>query len=109
MSDPAQLTFVQVPTDKPVLLPEAGWLQQEPARQLPNLQGIPILIVSTEASYHSGYDEWTARYLAQAGVKNTYIRLEDYGFRGNAHNFMVEKNNLEIASFLNKWMVENLK
>ncbi len=31
------------------------WLQPEPARQLPNLQHVPIAIVVSEASYHAPY------------------------------------------------------
>lgn len=107
VNDPSELAIVKVEADNPDWAP--GWMQQAPARQLPNLRGIPILIVSTESSYHAPYDQWTAKYLEQAGVKNTYIRLEDYGIRGNGHMLMLEKNNIEIAVFLNNWIKENIK
>src|SRR5205085_7284209 len=35
------------------------WEQKSPARQLPRLQGIPILILTAEASYHAPYDHCT--------------------------------------------------
>ena len=53
------------------------WLQGTPARELPNLQGIPILIVVSEASYHAPYDHCTSEYLTQAGVKNDFVRLPE--------------------------------
>ena len=85
------------------------WLPRTPARQLPNLQGIPILIVVSEASYHAPYDHCTSEFLTQAGVKNEFIRLEDINIKGNGHMMMLEKNNLEIAAFLVKWAQENIK
>lgn len=85
------------------------WVQPEPARQLPNLKGIPILIVVSEASYHAPYDHCTAKFLSQAGVPNTFVRLQDIGIRGNGHMMMLEKNNLEIAAFLTRWAGENVK
>lgn len=64
---------------------------------------------STESSYYAAYDEWTSKFLAQAGVKNTYIRLADYGFKGNGHMLMLEKNSLDIAKFFDKWITENIE
>jgi pimeloyl-ACP methyl ester carboxylesterase len=84
-------------------------LQAEPARQMPNLRSIPILIVTSEASYHAPYDHCTARFLAQAGVKNSFVRLADHGIRGNGHMMMLEKNNLEIAAFLRRWEQDNVR
>jgi pimeloyl-ACP methyl ester carboxylesterase len=85
------------------------WLQAEPARLLPNLQGIPILIVVGEASYHAPYDHCTSRFLAQAGVKNDFVRLETVGIHGNGHMMMLEKNNHEIAAFLVSWARRNIR
>jgi pimeloyl-ACP methyl ester carboxylesterase len=82
--------------------------QAEPARQMPNLRGIPILIVVSEASYHAPYDHCTARFLDQAGVRNTFVRLPDHGIRGNGHMMMLERNNLEIAAFLRGWERANV-
>ncbi|MCJ8142865.1 alpha/beta hydrolase [Ancylobacter sp. A5.8] len=85
-----------------------GWLQLEPARRLPNLARVPILIVTAEASYHAGYDHCTARYLTQAGVPNEFVRLADVGIRGNGHMMMLETNNEEIAAFLDGWITRTL-
>jgi pimeloyl-ACP methyl ester carboxylesterase len=85
------------------------WLQGAPARQLPNLQGIPIVIVVSEASYHAPYDYCTSRYLTQAGVKHDFVSLPEAGIRGNGHMMMLEKNNLEIAALLEGWMRKNVR
>ena len=55
------------------------FLQAEPARQIPHLRGIPILILVSESSYHAPYDHCTARFLDQAGVKNSFVKLADHG------------------------------
>jgi len=80
------------------------WAQKAPARQLPNLQKMPILVLTAEASYHAPYDHCTVRYLEQAGVKPTAIRLVDSGIRGNSHVMMLEKNNKEIAAVIANWL-----
>jgi len=80
------------------------WMQQEPARQLPNLQKMPHLIVTAEASYHAAYDHCTVKYLEQAGVHATWIRLGDAGIHGNGHMMMIEKNSREIAAVLSRWL-----
>src|SRR5882757_1246411 len=84
-------------------------LQAEPARQMSRLRGIPILILTSESSYHAPYDHCPAKYLGQAGVKNTFVRLADHGIRGNGHMMMLEKNNLEIAAFLRGWEQANVR
>jgi pimeloyl-ACP methyl ester carboxylesterase len=78
--------------------------QQSPARRLPNLAGMPVLVVTAEASYHSVYDHCTVKYLSQAGVDVTAMRLADHGVDGNGHMVMIEKNNLQIAALIADWL-----
>jgi pimeloyl-ACP methyl ester carboxylesterase len=85
------------------------WLQPEPARQLRNLQQIPIVIVVSEASYHAPYDHCTSRFLRQAGVPHDFVRLADSGIRGNGHMMMLEKNNMAIATWLERWATDHVK
>jgi pimeloyl-ACP methyl ester carboxylesterase len=82
------------------------WVQDEPARQLPTLQGIPILILVGEASYHAGYDHCTSNFLRAAGVEHSFVRLTDHGITGNGHLLMVEKNNLAVADVMLDWLAE---
>jgi len=103
VTDPAQLSFEQAPPpSNPDLV--TCWRQKEPARKLPQLAKVPILIIQSEASYHAPYDYCTAAYLTQAGVKNTYIHLADLGIHGNGHMMMLEKNNMQIAAVMAGWL-----
>jgi len=80
------------------------WMQKAPARQLPNLQKVPHLILTAEASYHAAYDHCTVKYLEQAGVHATWIQLAEAGIRGNGHMVMIEKNNREVAAAISRWL-----
>jgi len=103
VSEASQLSFVQQEkADAPDLV--KCWRQREPAKQLTNLKSIPVLIVTSEASYHAPYDHCTSQYLTQAGVKHNFIRLADRGIRGNGHMMMLEKNNQEIAALMAGWL-----
>lgn len=79
-------------------------LQREPARKLRNLSGIPTLLVVAQASYHSVYDHCTAKFLKQAGVPVDFVRLENERITGNGHMLMIEKNSLDIADFVDRWI-----
>jgi pimeloyl-ACP methyl ester carboxylesterase len=83
--------------------------QAKPARRLPNLAGIPILILTGEASYHAAYDHGTSAFLTQAGVENDFVRLEDIGQPGNGHMIMCERNNHEVADYLIGWLARHLQ
>lgn len=107
IKDPAELHPVrQEKADAPDLIP--CWLQKEPAHKLVNLEGIAVLNVSGEASYHRPYARCTAMWLNQAGVKTTYVNLEDVGIRGNGHQLMSEKNSAEVSKFFMDWLEKNV-
>ncbi|KAL0949797.1 hypothetical protein HGRIS_009834 [Hohenbuehelia grisea] len=79
--------------------------QRAPARKLANLANIPVLIVTSQSSYHSVYDACTATFLQQAGVAAEHVRLENVGIEGNGHMMFMEKNNLAIAdNVVLKWL-----
>jgi hypothetical protein len=67
---------------------------------------IPILIETSQASYHAVYDHCTVDFLRQAGVTVDFIRLEDLGIFGNGHIQMMEKNNIRIAEVLHQWILK---
>ena len=79
-------------------------LQQEPARKLKNLSRVPVLLETGEASSHASYDEFTVRFLRQAGVNVQHVKLADEGIHGNGHLQFLEKNNVEIIELLEKWI-----
>jgi pimeloyl-ACP methyl ester carboxylesterase len=119
-SKPWGLTAVPLTYDPPLTSPDElmpvrqetadgpdlvrGWLQREPARRLPNLQKMPILVLTGEASYHAVFDHLTVKFLEQAGVRPSFIRLADIGIRGNGHMLMLEKNNRDIATVMMDWL-----
>lgn len=88
-------------------------LQAEPARRLPHIARVPILMMTGEASYHRvsvsssvllrmslifyRYDYCTVKYLEQASVGIDYVQLGDVGIHGNCHFVFLEKNNLKTA------------
>ena len=103
----SELSFVQEENaDGPGLV--KCWIQAAPARQLPNLQKMPVLVLSAEASYHAPYDHCTVKYLRQAGIRPTWIKLADLGIHGNSHVMMLEKNNQEIAAVIARWLDKSL-
>ena len=102
LADASELKFVK--EDKPDGPGLATcWKQAEPARQLVNLK-MPIMVLTSEASYHAPYDHCTVKFLQQAGVKPAFIRLADLGIKGNSHVLMLEKNNKEIAAVIAGWL-----
>jgi len=103
VADPSELAIVQQEkADAPDLI--RCWLQKEPARQLPNLKNIPILLLTSEASFHATWDHCSSAFLKQAGVDNDFVRLADLGIHGNSHYLMLEKNSLQIAGVIADWL-----
>jgi pimeloyl-ACP methyl ester carboxylesterase len=107
IKEPSELQAVpQEQADGPDLLP--CWVQKEPAHKLINLESIPVLNVTGEASYHRPYAHCEAKWLNQAGVKTTFVKLEDVGMPGNGHQMMSEKNSADISKFFMNWLDKNI-
>jgi pimeloyl-ACP methyl ester carboxylesterase len=105
---PSELSIIrQDKADAPDVI--RCWLQKSPARQLPNLQKMPVLVVTAEASYHATYDHCTVKYLQQAGVNATWIRLGEAGVHGNGHMLMLEKNSDEVAEVISRWLSKSVR
>ena len=108
LKDASELAFVQqVKAEGDGLV--RCFEQASPARRLPKLAHIPILVLTSEASYHAPYDHCTVNYLRQAGAQPTFIKLADLGIRGNSHVLMLEKNSKEIAAVIARWLATNVK
>lgn len=71
--------------------------QAEPARKLVNIAKVPVMVMTSQASYHAAYDYCTVAYLTQAGVNVQFANLTARGIRGNGHFMFMEKNNVEVA------------
>jgi pimeloyl-ACP methyl ester carboxylesterase len=87
----------------------ACYRQQEPARKLKNLQNIPVLVLTAEASYHDVYDHCTTQWLKQAGVSAEHVELEKAGISGNGHMMMLEKNSADVAKLMAQWIGKTVK
>ena len=88
---------------------ERCWLPTGAKRTLPGLQRMPILILSSEASYHARYDQCTVRFLMRNGVQPDFVRLSDIGIHGNGHMMMIEKNNEQVAKVLTDWLDQRVR
>jgi pimeloyl-ACP methyl ester carboxylesterase len=108
VSDPAELNPVlEEKSEGPDVVP--CYLQKEPAHKLVSLKDIPVLDVSTQASYHRVFDSCIAKWLVQAGVKAQYVKLEDVGITGNEHELMLDKNSDQIAKYFADWLEKNVR
>jgi len=108
VNDPSELQPVlEEKSEGPDVVP--CYLQKEPAHKLVNLKDIPVLDVSTQASYHRVFDSCIAKWLMQAGVKTEYVKLEDVGITGNEHELMLDKNSDQIAKYFADWLEKNVR
>jgi pimeloyl-ACP methyl ester carboxylesterase len=105
--DPFEVKTVTVPS------PETGVadykVQAEPARKLVNLQGIPIVLVTSEGSFASPGNPGGVAFFRQAGCMAEELRLVDHGIRGNGHMMMVEKNNRQVLQPILDWIAKNVE
>ena len=109
VASPSDLKFVRQSSPDAANLVRC-WAQGTPARRLVHLQRMPILVVQSEASYHAAYDHCTVAYLRQAGAMSLrYVRLADEGIKGNGHMFMLEKNSVDIAALVDRWLRESVE
>jgi len=106
VSDPADIKTTLVTSAEPGMQPYR--LQEEPARKLKHLQGIPIVIVTAEASFASPGNPGAIAYFKQAGCKAEELRLVDHGIHGNGHMMMVEKNNRQVLQPILEWIQKNV-
>ena len=84
--------------------------------QIAKLSSVPILIVfgdHIEAPQRVGLVQWTdaladcqdfVRRVNAAGGKATLYHLPEMGVRGNSHMMMQDRNNLQVADLIMKWI-----
>jgi pimeloyl-ACP methyl ester carboxylesterase len=106
VSDVSEIKTKRVEAPEPGV--NAYQIQVEPARKLKNLQNVPIVIVTAEASFASPGNPGAVAYFKQAGVKAEELRLANAGIHGNGHMMMVEKNNREVLKPILAWVEKNV-
>ena len=100
--DAAAIRTAELPAPRPDLKPCT--VQAAPARQLPNLGDVPVVVVTAEASWKAQEDHGVVEFLRQAGVPAEHLRLEEAGIRGNGHMVMLERNSDAVAALLAEWI-----
>jgi pimeloyl-ACP methyl ester carboxylesterase len=107
VSDPSEIKKKLMPS------PEEGvsayYLQGEPARKLKNLQGIPIVMVTSEGSFASPGNPAAVAFFRQAGCQAEELRLVNHNIHGNGHMMMVERNNREVLQPIVEWIAKNVE
>jgi pimeloyl-ACP methyl ester carboxylesterase len=78
-------------------------------RRLPNLAGIPIAIVSAEASPFVHFHDAMVGFLQAAGCDVEGVRLADHGVHGNGHVMMIEANNADVLAVVTGWLEGRLE
>ena len=74
-------------------------------RHLVNIADKPILVMTSEASYHAVYDYCTVKYLIQAGCdKLVHYRLPEKGIHGNGHMIFLETNSDVTHALVADWL-----
>jgi pimeloyl-ACP methyl ester carboxylesterase len=71
---------------------------------LPALTGLPILIVTAEASAFAAASPPTAAFLNACGASAELMDLADHAVRGNGHGLIYEKNSDEALAPVLEWL-----
>ena len=81
-------------------------VQAEPARRLPNLAKMPIVVVTAEASWMAADNHAIVHFLRQAGADVEHLRLEEHGVHGNGHAMQLEANSDAVAAVIENWLLK---
>ena len=108
VTDPSEIRTRWVPDAE---IDGGGYfLQQEPARRLPNLRDVAVLTVTSAAGAASPGNPGAPAFLKQAGVKVAEeLRLVNVGIQGNSHMMMIEKNHREVLQPIVDWLDKNVR
>jgi hypothetical protein len=64
------------------------------------------VLLTSAAGYNTVWDPCTAKYLIQAGVPLTWVKLPERGIQGNGHFMFIERNSDRVAQLVLK-LIEN--
>lgn len=73
-------------------------------RKLTNLQKMPHVLFTAEASSHSAFDISTLHFMKQAGLEVDCGVLTEYSTFGNGHLMFLETNSDDIAALVIRWI-----
>lgn len=107
---PTQAVLKKKGSIKGIIQLETGCFANLTDDQVKTLAEVPILVVVGD---HFGEqpDPGCIKEMEQikaAGGDMTFISLPDAGMKGNSHMFMQDKNNIEVADLIIKWVGEHV-
>ncbi|KAA2234584.1 alpha/beta hydrolase [Salinarimonas soli] len=97
-------TAARMGFDPPVNDPDEVRHAAPGALRLPGLVGVPILVVTAEASAFAAASPPTVAFLNAAGASDELLRLEEHGVRGNGHGLIYERNSDEALAPVLDWL-----
>lgn len=71
---------------------------------LPRLAGIPIGVLTAEASPFDQFGGQLVEFLRDSGCSAAWVRLAELGVHGNGHAMMFERNNAEVLEVILDWL-----
>jgi len=74
--------------------------------RIPSLVGLPILIVTAEASAFAAASPPTADFLNALGATAALLHLPDLGVHGNGHGLIYERNSDAALAPVLEWIIE---
>ena len=92
--------------EPPISDPEVLRRAQPGDFALPSLAGLPILIVTAEASAFAAASPPTAVFLDACGASTELMQLADHGVHGNGHGLIYEKNSDAALAPVLDWLVQ---
>lgn len=76
--------------------------------RMPHLQGLPVAVVSGEASAFAKFSPQIVSFLQRAGAAAELLHLPDYGILGNGHGLIYELNSDEALQPVLHWLNNKL-
>ncbi|MBZ9650208.1 hypothetical protein K9B33_21990 [Sphingobium sp. 3R8] len=95
---------------KGIIQLETGCFSNLTDDQVKTLAKVPILVMVGDYLGDPPYAACVKEMdqIKAAGGDMTFISLPDVGMKGNSHMFMQDKNNLEVADLIIKWVSEHV-
>jgi pimeloyl-ACP methyl ester carboxylesterase len=102
------LTAAPVKYDPPRASAEEVQAADPLSLQIPAMKGLPIAIVTGEASVFATHGPAIVRFLNIAGAAAEQLHLPDYGILGNGHGLIYEKNSDEAIIPVLNWLAKTV-
>ncbi len=98
------LTAAPITYDPPRLNPDEVRKADPHTLKIPALRGVPVAVVSGEASPQAGYAPKMLEFLLKAGAAAEHVHLPDLGIHGNGHGLIYEQNSDQALQPVLQWL-----